>query len=127
MAKCMHCGEPAGFLKRFHDECRKLHDAAAAKIPDLFIKALVSKIEPAQFCALAEDLARTHFIVEREYRLLTIKGLRAMISLALETGPSEEQVTRIVHLCNECGIAPDELGDEGKQFTKAASSVRRSA
>jgi hypothetical protein len=124
MAKCMYCGEPAGFLKRSHDECRALHDSAAARIPDLFIKALISKIEPAQFCALAEELARTHFIAEREYRLLTIEGLRAMINMALETGPSEENATRIVHLCNECGIAPSELGAEGKQFTKAASSVR---
>jgi ribosomal protein S14 len=122
MGKCIYCREPAGFLKRFHVECRQLHDTAAAKIPDLFIKALASKIEPAQFCALAEDLARTHFIAEREYRLLTIKGLRAMISLALKNGPSEPNATRIVHLCNECGIAPNELGVEGKQFAQTASS-----
>ena len=39
---CRYCGQPAGFLRRQHKECRLLHDEAAIKIVDFFVKALGS-------------------------------------------------------------------------------------
>jgi hypothetical protein len=108
-------------LRRSHEECRKLHDLAVSKIPDLFVKALASSIEPSRFCALIEDLARTHFVAEPELRMLTVKGLRAMITTVLtEPGPSEEQASRIVRLCNQCCVQPSELGAEGEKFRQVA-------
>jgi hypothetical protein len=121
MSKCVFCGQAIPFLRRSHEECRKQHDLAVSKIPDLFVKALASSIEPARFCALIEDLARTHFVAEQELRMLTVKGLRAMInSVLMDPGPSEEQASRIVRLCNEFCVPPSELGAEGQKFTQMA-------
>jgi hypothetical protein len=89
MTTCIYCGKPAAFFHRSHKECRELHKAAAKKIPEFFVKALESSMEPSKFHALAEEIARTHFVADAEFRQLAIRGLASAIDRAFEDSLSE--------------------------------------
>ncbi len=120
MATCIYCGEPRGLFRWSHKRCRGLHKTAATKIPEFFVKALESSIEPAKFRALAEEVARTHYVDNGDFRKLTIRGLVATIDTAFkEHGLSEHDDNRIAGLCNAFGIAANELGPAGMRFAKA--------
>jgi len=120
MNKCIYCGQPAGFLRWSHKSCRELHKTAATKIPEFFVKALDSSVEPARFNALAHEVARTHCVGDEEFRTLAIKGLVAAIDTAFkEHGLTEHDDQRIAGLCNEFGLAANDLGAAGIRFAKA--------
>jgi hypothetical protein len=120
MATCKYCGKPAGFFRWSHKQCRELHKAAATKIPEFFVKALDSSMEGSKFHGLAEEIARTHYVADAEFRALAIRGLVATIDKAFkEHGLSQHDDERIVGLCNSFGIDASELGPAGNRFAKA--------
>jgi hypothetical protein len=120
MATCVYCGKPAGFLRWSHKQCRELHKTAVMKIPEFFVKALESAIEPEKFRALAEEVASTHYVSDVEFRQLAVRGLVATISEAFkEHGLSEHDDKRVAGLCNAFGIAANQLGPAGMRFAKA--------
>jgi hypothetical protein len=120
MATCTYCGHHAGFLRWSHKACRELHKTAATKIPEFFVKALDSSVEPARFHALAQEVARTHYVGDQEFRRLAIKGLVGSIDAAFKQhGLTEHDDQRIATLCNEFGITANELGPAGLRFAKA--------
>jgi hypothetical protein len=125
MATCIYCGKPAGFFRWFHKQCRELHKTAATKIPELFVEALESSMEPSKVHALAEKIARTHYVADTEIRKLAIRGLRSTIDKACEQhGLSEHDDQRIVGLCNSFGVTANELGRTGTRFAKAEILLR---
>jgi len=121
MGTCIYCGEPVGFLRWRHAECRKQHDLAVTKIPEVFArKALEGAIEAPRFRALVEDTARTHHVNASELRNLVIRGLEETINAALDHQElSEQNDARIVTLCNEFGLKANDLGPPGMRFAKA--------
>jgi len=120
MATCTYCGKPAGLFRWSHKLCRDLHKEAATKIPEFFVKTLESSMEPAKFRALAEEVARTHYVRDEEFRRLAIQGLVATLDRAFkEHGLDEHDDERIASLCNAFGIAANELGPSGMRFAKA--------
>jgi hypothetical protein len=129
MTTCIYCSKPAGYFHRSHKECRELHKTAAKKIPDFFVKALESSMEPSKFHALAEEIARTHYVADAEFRQLAIRGLASAIDRAFEDGLSEHDEERIKGLCNSFGIGASELGPAGMQFANAEimRTLRRAA
>jgi hypothetical protein len=97
-----------------------LHKTAAKKIPGFFVKALESSMEPSKFHALAEEIARTHYVADAEFRQLAIRGLASAIDRAFEEhGLSEHDHERIAGLCNSFGIDASELGPAGMRFANA--------
>lgn len=84
MGVCQYCGEDAGTFRSSHKECRAKRDIAKQKIPEFFVKALSTPVEPRRFCELATEVARSHYLDESELRGLVIKGMTEMIEQALE-------------------------------------------
>jgi hypothetical protein len=120
MGTCIYCGQPAGFLRWRHKSCHELHKTAATKIPEFFVKALDSSVEPPRFHALAHEIARTHYVGDQEFRKVVIQGLVAAIDTAFkEHGLTEHDDQRIASLCNEFGLAANDLGAAGIRFAKA--------
>src|SRR5262249_22298255 len=111
MGKCIYCAKPAGFLHWQHKECRELHDAAASKIPAFFVKSLKSEIRPERFQALAQQIAKSHYVNEAEFQQLVINGLKAMVDAALTDGNfSEGNDSRVASFCNQFSVAAHALG-----------------
>ena len=102
MTTCIYCGKPAGLFHRSHKECRELHKAAAKKVPEFFVKALESSMEPSKFHALAEEIAGTHYVANAEFRALAIRGLVSAINEAFKvhglTERDDETYCRSVQL-----------------------------
>jgi hypothetical protein len=104
----------------WHKSCRQCHKLAAQKIPEFFVEALDSSLQPERLHALAQDVARTHYVGSAEFRKLAIKGLVASINAAFKKhGLTEHDDQRIASLCNEFGIQGNELGPAGIRFAKA--------
>jgi hypothetical protein len=117
---CRFCGQPAGFLKRQHKECRLRHDEAASKITEFFVKALGSSMDPSRFRTMTEEIAHNNLISDKEIRELAITGLQKMItSASTHEAMSEEEDQRISGLCNTFNIQVNELGDSGMRFAKS--------
>jgi hypothetical protein len=120
MGNCVHCGQPAGLLRSRHKECGEQHDAAATKIPEFFVKALGSPIEPVRFREMTQEIACNNFIAETELRQLAINGLQGMITTAFADGLlTVEEEKRIGSLCNAFEIPANELGDSGLRLAKS--------
>jgi hypothetical protein len=121
MGKCIYCGQPAGFLRWRHAECRKQHKLAVIKIPEVFAsKALAGELEAPRFRALVEDSARKHYVSDAELRKLVILGLQKTIAAALDHQElSEQNDARIATLCKEFGLNANDLGSLGTRFVKA--------
>ena len=84
MANCRYCREPAGTLALWHGECRERYQIARKRIPEFFVKALDTSVDPKRFRELAHGIAEQSFIDEKELRKLVIAGLTDMIEHALE-------------------------------------------
>jgi hypothetical protein len=78
---------------------------------------------------LAEEIARTHYVADAEFRQLAIRSLASAIDRAFEDGLSEHDEERIKGLCNSFGIGASELGLAGMRFANAEimRSLRRAA
>ena len=120
MANCIYCGEPVGFLSRQHKSCCERHDQAAAKIPEFFVKAHRSSIEPTRFRTMIEQVSRNNFVTDTELRQLEVNGLQKLINFSLDNQvPTEKEEQRITELCNTFQIAANELGEPGIRLEKS--------
>ena len=120
MSDCVYCGKPAGFLHKWHQECRDLHETATQKILQFFNEVIGSEIEPQKFSSLAKEIADTHCISATEFRDLSIQGMALAIDLALSgSGLSDRDNTRIADLCGALGLSGNDLGTAGMRLAKA--------
>ena len=120
MGKCIYCGQPLGFLSRQHKNCRERHDQAATKIPEFFVKAHRSPIEPTRFRTMIEQISRSNFVTDSELRRLEVNGLQKLINFALGNQvPTEKEEQRVTELCNTFQIAANELGEPGIRLEKS--------
>lgn len=116
MAKCIYCGQPAGFFRREHKECRNRHERATAMIPGFFKKALANPLPIERFRELLVGAAEASFIKPDELRSLIIDGVTNLITATLEerllTAGEEDRITEVLEALGfpfDLGIAPYEL------------------
>jgi hypothetical protein len=83
MGACRFCGQPAGFLRSEHAECRGKHTLAQERIPAFFVKSLESALPATRFRELADEVARASFVRSTEMNELVGMGLSAMVDRAL--------------------------------------------
>jgi hypothetical protein len=120
MGNCIYCEQPVGFLSKQHKDCRERHDQAAREIPQFFVKALRSPIEPARFRTMIEQISHNNFVTESEHRQLVFNGLRRMVNSAFaDRLLTEEEEQRITVFCNTFDVAANELGDPKMRLAKA--------
>ena len=102
MGNCRFCGQPAGFLRHQHKECRQRHDEAAEKIAGFFVKALQDPVPGDQFRKLVDQGAAQNFIGDEERDRLIRQGLSTAIHTALKDGAlatTDDRATRRVAGC----------------------------
>ncbi len=121
MLRCVHCGEPAGLLRREHPACRERHDSAVAQFPGFFVKYLTSPMPPEKFRALAEEVAAGAYIRGDEFKKVCAGGITAMIDAATTAGELKpDDDAHIATLAEIFGIDVHGLKDAGSRLAKAS-------
>jgi len=119
MGNCIYCDRPAGFLRKYHAECRERHSRALAMIPDLFSKALHSSLPATRFGEMLKEAAGASFIKPRDLGTICVKGISSMIDAVLEerllTTGEEERINEIKDALGP-GIA--DVGDLNEKLIK---------
>ena len=123
MGTCIYCGKSAGLFRHQHKACRERHDNVETKIVDFFTEALTSSISPLRFRELIEDLTRSAFIRDEDFRHLILLGFSALIDTALDDDLlTEGKEDRIVVLIKAFELKVSELtvNDSGHRLAKAS-------
>jgi hypothetical protein len=120
MAKCIHCGRPAGLFRRYHAECRAKYDLAMTMIPAFFEKALNSSLAADRFDELLRNAAAASYITPPQLRSLAIAGIGAMTEATLAdhllTDAEEE---RIIEIADAVGLTLDAIPAADDKLIKA--------
>lgn len=123
MGACIFCGQKAGLFRHEHKACRERHDNIETRIVAFFVEALNSSIQPSRFRELTENLARSAFIRDEEFRHLVLLGFAALIDHALANDlPTDAEESRVGALINVFGLKVSDLtvSDAGFRFAKAS-------
>lgn len=120
MGACLHCGQPAGFMRYQHTECRDKHEQGRSKIPGLLSVALDGNKAVEQLQATVDEIARTHFISNADQRKLIISGIGQLIDKVLADHIlTDAEASRIDELCHAFTLTGDDLGGAGRRLIQA--------
>jgi hypothetical protein len=112
MSKCFYCGQPAGFLRRYHDECEKRHQTAVLSIPGFFNKLMNNPISGKRFSELLQAAATASFLRSDELKSLCVSGINNIIdSILQERAVKSSELKRIIEFADSLElIFSDGLG-----------------
>src|SRR5437773_575596 len=126
MADCIHCGKPAGFLRKVHPECRNLYEAAEEKIPAMLVNFLQNPGAVAELKAAAIETARSHFVSTSELHRLAIAGISKMVDSAFDDHViSRDEEQKIDQLRDVFDITSQELSLTGVRFRLTRAAILR--
>ena len=104
MGQCTYCGRPAGFLRKFHDECRDRHKRASLIIPGFFPRFFESDLPVDRFCKLLHAAADASFIKPTTLRNLAAAGMSKIVRRILKYRlPTNADIARIVKIAEGLG------------------------
>jgi len=117
---CIYCGRPAGFLRKFHEECRDRHRRASSVIPGFFPKFFDSDLTVERFCELLHAAAEASFIKPAGLRTIAATGVSKMVRRILKQRlPTNADITRIVKIMEGLGDVLSEDPFLQELFAKA--------
>lgn len=120
MAKCIHCGKPAGLFRRSHAECRAKHDLALTMIPAFFEKVLNSSLAADRFDELLRNAAAASYITSAQLRSLAISGISTMTEFTLADHLlTEAEQERIIEIADAIGLTLDDIPIADDKLIKA--------
>lgn len=121
MATCSYCGQSAGLLRKWHQECHDRHERALQTIPGFFPKILDSAVLPERFADLLRSAADACFVTSDELKTLCQAGISSVVDSILRERPlTVSEAQRIMEFTDALElIMPDGLGLDEK-LTKAA-------
>lgn len=110
MGNCIYCGKDAGLLRRQHKGCSQRHETAIVKIPQYFAEAMDNAVDLSRFKQIAQDIARTSFVLDGEFRQLAVTGLTKGIAKALDDHViTTTESERIDALARAFGLTANDL------------------
>jgi hypothetical protein len=120
MGLCRYCHQPAGLFRSQHPFCSERHQQAVAKINSILARALNYTTPADVLWGRVEYFASGGFIDEQELESLVISALTTAVEAAFADHLlSEQEETRIAHLCAAFEISPDNLGPSSLTLMKA--------
>ncbi len=118
MGDCIYCGEPAGFLKRTHKECKQRHERGKSEIFYLVAKADWEDGSLNRLKSSIEQVASSSHIDSSMMRALVASGWERAIDVAFDDGIlTEEEESSLIKLKQHFSLSQQEL-DRNGAFTK---------
>ncbi len=118
MGNCIYCGEPAGFLKKAHKECKQRHEHGKSEIVSLVGKAGSVGGDLKRLKSSIEQVAASSHIDSPTIKALVVSGWEKAVDVAFDDGIlTEEEESALSELKQHFSLSQQELNRSGS-FTK---------
>lgn len=114
MGQCIYCGEPAGFLKSSHKECKQHHEQGKSEIVSLVGTAGYQGGDLKGLEASIEKVAASSHIDKETMNALVVSGWEKAVDVAFDDGIlSEEEETALSELKQHFSLSQQALDRNG--------------
>lgn len=118
MGNCIYCDEPAGFLKKTHNECEQRHEQGKSKIISLVSRVRSEGGNLKRLETSVEQVASSSHIDTSTINALVVSGWEKAVDTAFDDGVlTEEEETALGELQQHFSLSQHEL-DRNGSFTK---------
>ena len=124
MGKCIYCGEPAGFLRKRHAECKVAAESAKVAIAAAIRKALCSAMPMERACRDIDELVQRAHISSTEKRDVIVDEVTRAVDDFLEDGVlDQEEENLIAELQETFALSQNDFARTGaiEKVVKAAT------
>jgi hypothetical protein len=123
MGNCIYCGEPAGFLKKMHNECKQRHEKGMSEIVAIVTTAGTDGSDLKNLEASINTVAASNYIDEATLNSLVLSGWEKAVEAAFDDGIlSEDEETALGELKQHFSLKQKEL-DRNGAFTKVVKGA----
>jgi hypothetical protein len=118
MGQCIYCGEPAGFLKKTHKECKQRHERGKSEILSLIGKVGSEGGDLKRLESSIKQVASSSHIDKSTMNSLVVSGWERAVEAAFDDGIlTEEEESALSELKQHFSLSQQEL-DRNSLFTK---------
>jgi len=118
MGQCIYCGEPAGFLRKTHKECKQRHEQGKSEILTLIGKVGSEGGDLKRLESSIEQVASSSHIDTSTMNFLVASGWERAVEAAFDDGIlTEEEENALSELKQHFSLSQQEL-DRNGSFTK---------
>ena len=118
MGNCIYCGEPAGFLKKTHKECKQRHEQGKSKIVSLVGKVSSEGGDLNRLESSIKQVASSSHIDSSMMKALVVSGWQRAVDVAFDDGIlTEGEEAALSELKQHFSLTQQELDRKGS-FTK---------
>lgn len=126
MGNCNYCGEPVGFLKKAHKECRQRYKQGKSEIISLIGKVGSEGGNLSNLESSIEQVATSSHIDKETMNSLVVSGWENAVEVAFEDGIlTEEEEAALKELKHHFSLSKQELDRNGAFTRVAKGSVLR--
>ena len=126
MGTCLHCGQPAGFLRSKHPGCAEKYERGWAEMVELARQAALGESTPDDLKAKLARIAESNYIPSSRIREALVSGWEKAVEHFLEDGnlePTEEQ--RLTAFKDGLSLVQADLDGQGAYTKLVKASVLR--
>jgi hypothetical protein len=118
MGDCIHCGEPAGFLRKAHNECKERHQQGKSEIVSLVRNAGIEGADLKGLTSSIEQITSSSRIDGNAVKALIVSGWEQAVASAFEDGIlSAEEESALGDLRQHFALSQQEV-DRNGAFTR---------
>ena len=126
MGNCIYCGNPAGFLRKTHKDCKQKHEQGRSEIVSLVGKVGAEGGDLKQLESSIARVASTSFIDTESLKPLVASGWEKAVDLAFDDGLlSEQEESALSELKEHFGLSQQILDRTGAYSKLVKGAVLR--
>lgn len=126
MGACLHCGQPAGFLRKRHRECEAKHREGRELFRQSVLRAAQGQIDVAKLDSKLRELRKSHYISDALAKPLLVEAWEVAVDRAFEDGVlSESEESGLVSVANHFVLTQSDLDEKGNYSRVVKGGVLR--
>jgi hypothetical protein len=118
MGQCIYCGNPAGFLKKTHKECKQQHEQGKSEVISLVGKIGAEGGDLHRLESSIESVASTSFIDKNTLNSLVASGWERAVNIAFDDGLLSEEEESALSELKEHFSLPQQILDRNGVYSK---------
>jgi hypothetical protein len=118
MGQCIYCGNPAGFLKKTHKECKQQHEQGKSEVISLVGKIGAEGGDLHRLESSIESVASTSFIDKNTLNSLVVSGWERAVNIAFDDGLLSEEEESALSELKEHFSLPQQILDRNGAYSK---------
>lgn len=123
MGQCIHCGKPAGFLKKTHKECKQQHEQGKSEVISLVGKIGTEGGDLHRLERSIESIASTSFIDKNTLNSLVASGWEKAVNIAFDDDLLSEEEESALSELKEHFSLPQQILDRNGAYSKVVKGA----